>query len=127
MQFYRTVTYQIDAPTADAAEEVWTDNGPEISEEMHDDGYIQHHDTSDLVEAEPFEAKRFALVSERAGITDQIAAYLPDNYRVIGRTAIGATDVVQILIGGSDVAGWTLDDYVIPRLASGLIFAQEIS
>lgn len=31
-----------------------------------------------------------------------------------------------ILITGHDVAGWTLDGYVIPRLASGAIFAREI-
>ena len=30
------------------------------------------------------------------------------------------------MIGGRDVAGWTLDAYVIPRLASGLYFATEI-
>jgi hypothetical protein len=30
------------------------------------------------------------------------------------------------VIAGEDVAGWMLDDYVIPRLASGLIFANEI-
>lgn len=70
---------------------------------------------------------RYALVNARADDTEQIAAYLPRNYRVIGRTAIQATAQVYILIGGSDVAGWTLDDYVIPRLASGLIFAEEIS
>ena len=29
-------------------------------------------------------------------------------------------------IAGRDVAGWTLDAYVIPRLASGLYFATEI-
>jgi hypothetical protein len=31
------------------------------------------------------------------------------------------------LIEGEDNAGWTLDGYVIPRLASGLIFAKEVS
>ena len=32
-----------------------------------------------------------------------------------------------VVIEGEDVAGWTLDDYVIPRLASGLIFATEVT
>ena len=60
---------------------------------------------------------RYALVCAGA---DQIAAYLPDNYRVIGRVD------GQTVIAGRDVAGWTLDAYVIPRLASGLYFATEI-
>ena len=77
------------------------------------------------VEAPPM---RYALVAAReASDTERIAAYLPANYRVLGRTPMRATNNVQILIGGSDVAGWTLDDYVIPRLASGLIFAEEIA
>lgn len=52
-----------------------------------------------------------------------VRRFLPDNYsatlRQMGRKP-------EILIYGEDVAGWTLDDYVIPRLASGLIFAKEI-
>lgn len=71
--------------------------------------------------------RRYALVSADAGKQDQIAAYMPGNYSIVGRTAIGGTNLVQFLIAGSDVAGWTLDDYVIPRLASGLYFAEEIS
>jgi hypothetical protein len=34
---------------------------------------------------------------------------------------------VQFLIAGRDVAGWTLDDYVIPRLASGMYYAEEVA
>ena len=52
---------------------------------------------------------------------DRIAAYLPRNYAVVPPTVndIGAPAVVRI--AGVDRAGWTADDYVIPRLASGLI------
>jgi hypothetical protein len=32
---------------------------------------------------------------------------------------------VKCVIGGEDARGWTLDGYVIPRLASGLLFADE--
>ena len=32
-----------------------------------------------------------------------------------------------ITIFGTDSAGWTLDDYVIPRLASGMIYATEVT
>jgi hypothetical protein len=77
----------------------------------------------ELIEDPP----RYALVRGKAAMTERVAAYLPGNYRVVGRTAIRASDEVQILIAGRDVAGWTLDDYVIPRLASGLIFAEEIA
>jgi hypothetical protein len=70
---------------------------------------------------------RYAFVSAEAGRQDQIAAYLPGNYRIAGRTAIRGSNTVQFLIAGRDVAGWTLDDYVIPRLASGLYFTEEIA
>lgn len=60
---------------------------------------------------------RYALVN---GPIDTIRAYLPDNY-----SAARAGDSV-VLIHGQDVAGWTLDAYVIPRLASGLYFAREL-
>lgn len=36
-------------------------------------------------------------------------------------------NTIAVLIGGVDKAGWTLDDYVIPRLASGLHFAKEVT
>jgi hypothetical protein len=60
---------------------------------------------------------RYALV---AGRSEQIVAYLPDNYQVLGSVD------GQTVIGGRDAAGWTLDAYVLPRLASGLYFATEI-
>jgi hypothetical protein len=60
---------------------------------------------------------RYALVSSPAS---EIAAYLPDNYQVLG-----VVDS-QTVIGGRDRAGWTLDAYVIPRLASALYFTSEI-
>ena len=50
-----------------------------------------------------------------------VAAYLPANYRVVGATPDG------ILIEGEDRAGWTLDDYVLPRLASGLYHGREVT
>jgi hypothetical protein len=51
---------------------------------------------------------------------DVVARYLPTNYKVVGEDERG------IIIEGKDVAGWTLDDYVLPRLASGLIWGKEI-
>lgn len=60
--------------------------------------------------------ERFAIV---AASPKFVAPYLPDNYEVVGITPGGTT-----LIGGYDFAGWTLEDYVIPRLASGLHWAK---
>lgn len=71
--------------------------------------------------------KRYALVHYRETSGLDMAAtgylvdrYLPSNYKVEGLTALG------IVIGGEDYHGWTLDDYVIPRLGSGLMRAEEI-
>jgi len=50
-----------------------------------------------------------------------VARYLPSNY-----TAVVRMDD-KIAIWGTDVAGWTMDDYVIPRLASGGIYVKEIA
>ena len=64
---------------------------------------------------------RFAIITGK--ILPRLALvkdYLPRNY--------SAHRVFQgILIYGSDDHGWTLDGYVIPRLASGLIVAKELA
>ena len=73
--------------------------------------------------------KRYAIVtttSER----DNVAAYLPSNYEVIYREP-SQVDYARehwqsVVIAGRDNAGWTLDGYIIPRLASGMFFATEI-
>ena len=63
---------------------------------------------------------KFAYIesAERSPLAT-VERYLPSAYvaRQVGR---------GILIMGEDVAGWTLTNYVIPRLASGLHFAREI-
>lgn len=64
---------------------------------------------------------RYALISSGAAA---IAAYMPENYSVIWK---GIEDGREVsVIAGRDVAGWTLDGYVLPRLASGLYFGREI-
>lgn len=74
--------------------------------------------------------KRYAIV-RNARDRREAEAYLPGNYEVIheGEETFGENgptfSLVQV-IAGEDVAGWTLDDYVIPRYASGLIWAEEI-
>ena len=50
---------------------------------------------------------------------EKVSAYLPANYEVIAAYTTPG-DSTMVLISGVDKAGWTLDDYVIPRLGSGL-------
>jgi hypothetical protein len=50
-----------------------------------------------------------------------VMRYLPSNYQVIG-----ATKDDEVIIEGEDSAGWTLDGYVLPRLASGMYFGREV-
>lgn len=63
--------------------------------------------------------QRVAVIDFQRDSVETVRRYMPDNY-----SAVELDD--RIVIVGSDFAGWTLDEYVIPRLASGLIFAVEI-
>lgn len=71
---------------------------------------------------------RVALVSSPSIDIDRVRAYMPANY-----TAVAVADrrdppeQLAVLIVGEDNAGWTLDGYVIPRLASGMIYAAELA
>lgn len=79
--------------------------------------------------------KRYAIV-RNARTRREAEAYLPDNYRVIHERetqtrgasggVVGGRPVREFVIEGEDSAGWTLDSYVIPRYASGLIGCEEI-
>lgn len=94
--------------------------------------------------------KRYAMI-KNARSRSEAEAYLPDNYKVIYEyvtTGYDADDnpmrpadssereryevaeheklYLGFVIEGEDKSGWTLDDYVIPRYASGLIVAKEI-
>jgi hypothetical protein len=61
--------------------------------------------------------KRRAVVLD--GNLATISDYMPANYQAAQLDG-------YVEISGYDVAGWTLDGYVIPRLASGLINATEV-
>ncbi len=69
---------------------------------------------------------RFATV-RNAKDRSHLEAYLPSNYKVLVSQNLSNGKGEIFIIGGEDNAGWTLDDYVIPRLGSGLIFAEEIT
>lgn len=91
--------------------------------------------------------KRYAILRNAdaggALVTDhraRVEALLPSNYRVIHeafeqRHVFSATaptggvrtaERIVFVIEGEDNAGWNMDDYVLPRLASGLIIGEEI-
>lgn len=71
--------------------------------------------------------KRYAVVRGRSVTAEKVAAYLPSNYQVIGESNSGPlfSDHL-VVIQGEDDHGWTLDGYVIPRLGSGLMRADEV-
>lgn len=63
--------------------------------------------------------RRFAMVTNPTAL-DTVKRYMPSNYEA---------DVLvdgTVVISGEDSRGWTLDDYVLPRLASGNIRAVEL-
>lgn len=66
---------------------------------------------------------RYAIVKGHADNADTVAAYLPSNYKVSDKQTYDNA----LLIEGEDFGGWTLDDYVIPRLGSGWMFAEEVT
>ena len=66
-------------------------------------------------------APRFALIDSKRDSVEQVVPYLSSNYYLAKELPEG------LLIAGSDTAGWTLDDYILPRLKSGLIIAHEIT
>jgi hypothetical protein len=53
---------------------------------------------------------------------ERVRRYLPSNY-----SAVYDETRDCIVVAGTDQAGWTLDGFVLPRLASGLIFASEVT
>ena len=62
---------------------------------------------------------RRAIVTDDRTTLETVGRYLPSNYEARKVESV-------ITIEGRDLAGWTLDGYVIPRLASGLIPAMEV-
>ncbi len=67
--------------------------------------------------------KRWAIVGDPNPDTlKSIRDLLPANYMIVHVSQNGE----GVLICGEDDHGWTMDEYVIPRLASGLVAAREV-
>lgn len=74
--------------------------------------------------------KRHAIVEvgsskSEVALLAVVRGYLPGNYEAFLEECVDASVDPYIEIEGYDRAGWTLEGYVIPRLASGLICAKE--
>ena len=74
-------------------------------------------------------------VPRREGIAEtmeRVAAFLPSNYTVSrwkwaeDEDEVRAWGAAVIIVVGEDYAGWTAEDYVLPRLASGLLFGKVV-
>ena len=69
---------------------------------------------------------RYAILKGDVGIAT-IRRYLPSNYSA---SYLIPEDINMdenfILIYGFNVAGWTMEDYVIPRLNSGGYYPKEL-
>jgi hypothetical protein len=70
------------------------------------------------------EKLRYAVI-HGARSADEVAAYLPTGYHVFSTLLDHLNGRLQVTIRGVDQQGWTLDDYVLPRLASGMLFGEE--
>lgn len=68
--------------------------------------------------------ERVAVLFGRGITVERVERYLPSGYRVVDSDVVGG-DGDSVIIAGTDQAGWTLDGYVLPRLASGGIYGSE--
>ncbi len=65
---------------------------------------------------------RYAVVGR--GTRAEVEAFLPENYEIVHWSS-EPDGKGKAVIAGDDTAGWTLDEYVRPRLASGLMTCRE--
>jgi hypothetical protein len=70
--------------------------------------------------------ERVAVLFGRGITVERVEAFLPRGYRVVDSDVTGR-DGDSVVIAGTDHCGWTLDGYVLPRLASGGIYGSEES
>lgn len=65
-----------------------------------------------------------ASVANADATLERVAAYLPNNFRCHEVRDLAGT--VELVVTGTDVAGWTMRDYVEPRLGSGGIVLADV-
>jgi len=75
---------------------------------------------------EALQRKRVAVVLDDAISVEHVQQYLPRGYKARIEYIDKQLSELRIVIRGYDIAGWTLDGYVIPRLGSGMIVAMEV-
>lgn len=89
------------------------------------DGYISDQDNLIEIARDELEKAGVSLQKQREArilsgqSAEEVGHYLPSNFEA---AELPSGDVV---VRGYDMHGWTLDGYIIPRLASGLIVAME--
>lgn len=80
----------------------------------------------DVLTAVIGEARTLAATGARDA--EHLSSYLPANYRVVGHTDFKTESDGRpaYKIVGFDNAGWTVEDYIIPRLYTGGIYVTEV-
>lgn len=116
------------SPAADYAE--WGEQ-PELLTLISEEEWQAAHESLDKLRYAQIEVAATGLDDEKMSAeVKRVQAYMPRGWiasiRSVGNYDEGTVRQV-ISICGHDNAGWTLDDYVIPRLASGNIFAKEVA
>lgn len=97
-----------------------TDGGNKIDVPCLTLAVLTGDDLDSIIEIPMEPVMRRLIVDKGFRVTGEtVARYLPANYWVVSEGE------ELVVVEGYDHAGWTLDDYVIPRLLSGNITSHE--
>jgi hypothetical protein len=104
------ITYAWQQTFGDAS---WEDIKAGVYERFHESDEVKHLGI------------KVPATEDVEAVAVRVAQYLPANYEVVGTETYRNSS--EVLVKGTDVAGWTADGYVIPRLATGLLVAVVYS
>jgi hypothetical protein len=104
------ITYAWQQVYGDAS---WEDIAAGVYERFHESDEVKHLGI------------KVPATEDVEAVAVRVAQYLPANYEVVGTETYRTSS--EVLVKGTDVAGWTADGYVIPRLATGLLVAEVYS
>jgi hypothetical protein len=104
------ITYAWQQVYGDAS---WEDIKAGVYERFHDGDEVKHLGI------------KVPATEDVEAVAVRVAQYLPANYEVVGTETYRTSS--EVLVKGTDVAGWTAEGYVIPRLATGLLVAVVYS